>query len=234
MKREDGRKPDEARPIVIEAGVVKEANGSAMVKFGKTIAIAAVYGPRETHPRHITQPDRAILRCFYNMAPFSTKERVRPGRSRRSTEISRVTREALEPALFLHEYPKASIEVYIEILQADAGTRTAGINAASVALADAGIPMRDLVTSIAAGSIGGKPFLDLAGKEEEETACDLPIAYMPREKKITLIQMDGDISRKDLKQVMDLAIKACGEIYKKQREALRKRWMGEEPKEAKK
>lgn len=226
-KREDGRKPDEMRPLEIKAGVVKEANGSAMVKLGKTTAIAAVYGPRETHPRHITVPDRAILRCFYNMAPFSTKERVRPGRNRRSTEISKVTREALEPALFLNEYPKASIEVYIEILQADAGTRTAGINAASVALADAGIPMRDLVASIAAGRMGGKPVLDICGKEEEETDCDLPIACMPREKKITLMQLDGDIAKKDLKEVMELAMKACEEIYRKQKEALRKRWTNE-------
>lgn len=227
MKREDGRKPDEMRPLEIRAGVLKKANGSALVKLGKTIAIAAVYGPRETHPRHMTRPDKALLRCYYNMAPFSTKDRVRPGRSRRSTEIAKVTREALEPAVFLEEFPKASIDVFIEILQADAGTRTAGINAASVALADAGIPMRDLVTSIAAGRIDKTPTLDLAGKEEEETECDLPIAYMPREKKITLMQMDGDISQKDVKEVINTAIKACEDIYKKQKEALKKRWVGE-------
>jgi exosome complex component RRP41 len=227
MKREDGRKLDEMRPIVIKAGILKEANGSAMVKMGKTTAVAAVYGPRVVHPRHMTKPDRALLRCFYNMAPFSTTDRVRPGRSRRSTEISKVTKEALEPAVFLKEYPKSSIEVYIEIIQANAGTRTAGINAASVALADAGIPMRDLVVSIAAGRIDGKPVLDLAGKEEEATECDLPIAYMPREKKITLIQMDGDIKQKDLKEVMATAIKACDEIYKKQKEALKERWVGD-------
>lgn len=225
MKREDGRKNDEMRPIIIKAGVVKEANGSALVKMGKTTAIAAVYGPRECHPRHKTLPDRALLRCFYNMAPFSTKERIRPGRSRRSTEISKVTAEAMMPAVFLKEFPKASIEVYIEVIQANAGTRTAGINAASVALADAGIPMRDLVASIAAGRIDKTPVLDLAGKEEEETECDLPIAYMPREKKITLLQMDGDIAQKDLKGVLDMAIKACDEIYKKQKQALKDRWV---------
>ncbi len=227
MKREDGRKPDEMRPLVIKAGVLKEANGSALVKLGKTTAIAAVYGPRETHPRHLTRPDKALLRCYYNMAPFSTNDRVRPGRSRRSTEIAKVTREALEPALFLKEFPKASIEIFIEILQADAGTRTAGINAASVALADAGIPMRDLVTSIAAGRIDKTPTLDLAGKEEEETECDLPIAYMPREKKITLMQMDGDIAQKNLREVIDTAIKVCEQIYEKQKEALKERWVGE-------
>ena len=228
MKREDGRKPDEMRTLDIKAGVLEEANGSALVKLGKTIAIAAVYGPREVHPRHITKPDRAILRCFYNMAPFSTTERIRPGRSRRSTEISKVTTQALEPALFLKEFPQASIEVYIEIVQANAGTRTAGINAAAVALADAGIPMRDLVASVAAGRIENTPILDLAGKEEEETECDLPIAYMPREKKITLMQLDGDIAQKDVKEVVKTAIKACDEIYKKQKEALKKRWIEEE------
>ena len=135
-----------------------------------------------------------------------------------------VTREALEPAIFLEEFPKTGIYLFIEIIQADAGTRTAGINAASVALADAGIPMRDLVTAVAAGRVGGECFLDLEYKEEEETAADLPIAYMPRSKKITLLQMDGDLPVKDVKAVMQMAIKGCEIMYEKQKQALRERW----------
>ena len=224
MKRVDGRKPGDLRPIEIKAGVIEQANGSAMVRMGRTIAIAAVYGPREMHPRRMEKSERAFLKTIYRMAPFSTTDRCRPGPSRRSQEISMVTREALEPALFLDEFPKTGIYLFIDILQADAGTRTAGINAASVALADAGIPMRDLVAAVAAGKVGGEYFLDLEYKEEEETDVDLPIAYMPRTKKITLLQMDGSLPVSDVKKVMQTAIKGCEMIYEKQKQALRERW----------
>ena len=226
MKREDGRKPDEMRELEIKAGVIPNANGSAMVRMGKTTAIAAVYGPIFMHPRHRRLEKKAVLNTVYSMSPFSTKERVRPGPSRRSKEICKVTRHALESVVYLEEYPKGEINVYINIIQADAGTRTAGINAASVALADAGIPMRSMVASVAAGKIENEYVLDLSGKEEEITKCDLPIAYSPRDKKITLMQMDGDISPKDVSGITKLAIKGCEEIYRKQKEALKKRWMG--------
>jgi exosome complex component RRP41 len=225
MERADGRKADELRPLVIKAGVVPNANGSALVSLGKTTAIAAVYGPRPFHPKRLQVFDRAILTTKYSMLPFSTKERVRPGPSRRSMEICKVTRQSLEPAIFLEEFPKTGIDVFIDIIQANAGTRTVGINAASVALADAGIPMRDLVASVAAGKIENEYVLDLAGKEEDTTACDLPIAYMPRKKQVTLMQLDGDLSAEDVKKVMQLAIKGCEQVYEKQKEALRKRWI---------
>lgn len=227
MKREDNRKVDEIRPVEMKVGVLRQADGSAIVKLGKTVAIAAVYGPRELNPRHRQQSDRAILQCTYTMAPFSTSERVRPGPSRRSTEISKVTREALEPALFLEDFPRSTVDLYIIILQANAGTRTAGINAASLALADAGIKMKDLVSSVAAGKIGNEYVIDLAGKEEEETACDLPIAYMPREKKFTLLQMDGDISKEDVKKTVELAVKGCEKLHDLQRKALLEKWSKE-------
>ncbi|MEM4534824.1 MAG: exosome complex exonuclease Rrp41, partial [Desulfurococcaceae archaeon] len=71
--RVDGRKPDELRPVRITVGVLKNANGSALVEYGGTKVLAAVYGPREVLPRHIALPDRAVLRVRYHMAPFSTE-----------------------------------------------------------------------------------------------------------------------------------------------------------------
>lgn len=225
MKRADGRKPEELRPLRVEVGVVPNANGSALFGFGKTTAIAAVYGPRPLHPRHMQVSNRAYLRTVYSLVPFSTTERNRPGPSRRSKEICKVTMNALEPAVFLEEFPKATIDVFIDILQADAGTRTAGINAASMALADAGIPMRDLVVSVAGGMIEGTHVIDLGGEEEDLSVCDMPVAYMPGKKKITLLQLDGKIQPTDAAKVLKLAIKKCEEVYTKQKEALRKKWV---------
>ena len=224
MPREDGRKPDELREVEMKVGVIKNADGSAMVRLGKTIAYAAVYGPREMHPKHLQDNEKAVLTCIYMMAPFSTMERVRPGPSRRSQEISLVTKSALESVVQLKDYPKSAIDIYIIITQANAGTRTAGINAASLALADAGIHMTDLVVSIAGGKIGDDYVVDLTGDEEKTTACDLPIAYLPRTKKITLLQLDGDLTKEDVKGVLELDIKACEKLYKMQVEALKNRW----------
>jgi len=224
-RRLDGRRPDELRPLRIKAGVLKRADGSAYIELGKNKILAAVYGPKEMHPRHLQQSDVAVLRCRYNMAPFSVEERKRPGPDRRSMEISKVIREALEPVLFLHLYPRAVIDVFIEILQADAGTRTAGITAASVALADAGIPMRDLVTGVSAGKVDGTVVLDLMKEEDQWGEADMPVAVMPRKKRITLLQMDGNFTPEEFRQALDLAFKGIDLIYEAQKEALREKYL---------
>ncbi|KXB03746.1 exonuclease [candidate division MSBL1 archaeon SCGC-AAA261F19] len=223
-KRIDGRAPKELRSLKIEAGVLEKADGSAYLELGNNKVIAAVYGPRELHPRHLQRPDKAVLNCRYDMAPFSVEERKRPGPSRRSREISKVSTEALEPAIFLRMYPRAGIDVTMEILQADAGTRTAAITAASVALADGGIPMRDLVVSTAAGKVDGTIVLDLCKEEDQWGEADMPIAYMPQKEQLTLLQMDGNFTSEELDQALELAIEGCKQVYERQREALKEKY----------
>lgn len=223
--RHDGRRPDELRPIRMEVGVLSNANGSALVEYGRTKVIAAVYGPRELHPRHISLPDRAVIRCRYHMAPFSTEERKNPAPSRREIELSKVIREALEAAIFTELYPRATIDVFIEVLQADGGTRTTGITAASLALADAGIPMRDLVTGVAVGKVDGVLVLDIDQVEDEYGEADMPIAMMPSLGKITLLQLNGVLTPEEFKEALKLAEKGIREIYKLQRETLKKKYV---------
>ena len=223
-RRSDGRSLDEMRPLYAKVGILKNANGSAIFKIGDTVALAGVYGPREVHPRHKEEAENAILRCTYNMAPFSTTDRNRPGPSRRSKEISLVISRAFEPVLFLEEIPKTSIDVFIEILQANASTRCAAINATSLALADAGIPMRDLIASCSVGKVDGQIVLDIAGKEDTEGEVDLPIAYYPKRDWITLLQMDGLITKEEFLKAIKLAKKGCMDIYKVQQQALREKY----------
>ena len=139
-KRIDGRGPKDLRPITIKVGVLERPDGSCYLEWGGNKVLAAVYGPRECFPRHEQNPYKARLRYRYNMAPFSVEDRKRPGPDRRSTEISKVSREALEKVVFLEYFPKTSIDVFVEILQAEAGTRCAALTAASIALAVAGVP----------------------------------------------------------------------------------------------
>jgi len=224
-RRLDGRAPDELRPLKIVAGSLQRADGSAYVELGENKVLAAVYGPREMHPKHEAEPDRCILRCRYSMAPFSVEDRKKPGPDRRSIEISKVIRNALEPVLFLELYPRAVIDVFIEVLQADAGTRTAGITAASVALADAGIPMKDLVSAIAVGKVDGTVVLDLNKLEDQFGETDMPVAMIVRRKALTLLQMDGHFTEEEFRQALDLAFKGCEQVYNAQRQALKEKYI---------
>lgn len=228
MERVDGRRNDELRPIKIEAGVLKRADGSCYVEWGKNKVYASVYGPRRVLPRHLEKNDRAILRCRYNMAPFSVEDRKRPGPDRRAIEIGKVTQGALEPAIFMHYFPKSMIEISMEVVQANAGTRCAGITAASVALADAGVPMRDLVPACAAGKYDGEIVLDLAKEEDNEGEADVPLAIIPLMDKITLLQMDGKLTEEEMEKTLELAKKGCQEVYKKQVDALKRKYAGAE------
>ncbi len=230
VKRIDGRAFDEIRPVEACVGILKQANGSAMFKLGNTMAIAGVYGPRKVFPKHDEDAEKSVLRTVYRMSPFSTETRGRPGPSRRSTEISKVIREALIPVIILEEFPKTVIDVHIEVLQADASTRCVSINAASLALADAGIPMRDLVASCSAGKVNNNIILDVSGKEDTEGDLDLPVAWYPRKNEVTLLQMDGIATYNEVKQVINLAIKGCKQLYEEQKNALRKKYsIDEEP-----
>ncbi len=224
FKRSDKRKFDELRPISAKVGVVPNADGSAMFSFGDTIAIAAVYGPKKMHPQHQQDPEKGTLRCTYNMLSFSVAERIRPGPSRRSTEISKITEWALEPVLMIGEYSNMVIDVHINILQANASTRCAGINAAAMALAHAGIPMKDLVSSVSIGKLDKQLVVDLTKEEEDweegEGATDIPIT-LTHEGKITHIQADGKIEKKQLIEAVNLAEKATKKIYDVQKKALK-------------
>jgi exosome complex component RRP41 len=226
-KRFDGRKFDETRPIEVKVGVVPNADGSAYFAFGDTKAIAAVYGPRPLHPVFLQNPQKGVLRCNYDMLSFSVTERKKPGPARRSKEISFVTRKALEPVVNLSQFPNTVTDVFVYILQADASTRCAGINAAAMALAHAGIPMTDLVSSVSTGFVGNAVCVDLSKEEEdyeeddEKNVSDIPMAFIPRTSKISLLQLDGRIRPEDLKKVIEAGKKACQKIYDIQKEALK-------------
>jgi exosome complex component RRP41 len=222
--RGDGRSFDDIRSLKIEAGVLKRADGSAYLEVGGNKILVAVYGPRESYIRRLLKPNTGVIRCRYNMAPFSVDDRKRPGPDRRSTEISKITAEALRPALLLEDFPRSMVDVFIEVIEAEGGTRCAGITAAAVALADAGIPMKDIVVGCAAGKVDDKIVLDLSEVEDKEGQADVPVAIMPRTNEVTLLQSDGDLSSDEFKEALELAIAGCHEISKVQKEALKSKY----------
>jgi exosome complex component RRP41 len=224
--RLDGRKPDELRSIKVEVGVLSNADGSAYIEQGKNKILAAVFGPREMHPKHLALSERMVLRCRYHMAPFSVQERKSPAPSRREVELSKVIREALEPSIFMEYYPRTGIDVFIEVLQADGSTRCASITAAALALADAGIPMRDLVSACSAGKVDGTIVLDLMDTEDKMGEADVPLAFMPNSNVVTLLQMDGNLTQEEFENAISLAIEGCKKVYAIQKEALKAKYVG--------
>ena len=228
--RTDGRQVEDLRPMSAKAGVIPNASGSAVFIAGKTKAIVAVHGPREVYPRFLSNPKRGILRCFYTMMPFSgSGERIRPGTSRRAQEISMVMQKALEPVVDLSAFPNSTVDVFIELPQTDAGTRCAAISAAAIALADAGIPMKDMISSVAMGEVDGTVMADLTYSEEafDGVVSDIPLAMIQNTKEITLLQMDGEITKEALMNALEMAKSATDKVYEVQKKALKERFQKE-------
>ena len=220
----DGRKIDQIRNVSIKVGVLKNADGSAYIEFGKNKILAGIFGPRDVHPKHMADQDSGILRCRYHMSPFSVTERKNPAPSRREIEISKVIKEALQPAVILKDFPRTVVDVFIEVLQADGGSRCAALDAASVALVDAGIPMRDMVSACAAGKVADKIVLDVNDEEDKEGQADMPVAYMPNLGKITLMQLDGILTPAEYKKCLETAIGGCKQVYEIQKKALMEKY----------
>lgn len=220
-KRLDGRSVDEMRHVRIEAGILEEADGSAYIEWGGNKIICGVYGPRECIPRFAASPYQALVKCRYMMSPFSSaEEHGRSGPSRRSTELSKVIREVFENVIMAEKFPNTQIDIYIDVLQAEGGTRTASITVAAVALANAGIPMKDMVSAVALGKADGEILVDLGKAEDNLGQSDLPIAFSHRNKDILLLQMDGLLTPDEIIKMLEMSEKAEEELHRIQAESL--------------
>ena len=138
-----------------------------------------------------------------------------------------VTEKALLPVLNLDDYPNSVVDVFIELPQTEAGSRCAGICAASMALADAGLDMKDLVAAVSVGKVSDKLLVDLDYSEEsypDGPVADIPVAIMPSSGMVTLLQMDGEVKKEELMKALEMAKKACADIYEVQKRALKEKY----------
>ncbi|MEW6722862.1 MAG: exosome complex exonuclease Rrp41 [Candidatus Micrarchaeota archaeon] len=222
-KRTDGRGAEDLRNLRIEVGVIPEADGSSYVEWGGNKIICGIYGPRECIPRHEASPYHALVKVRYMMSPFaSLEEHSKSGPSRRSNELSKVIREAFENLIIAEKFPNTQIDVYIDVLQADGGTRTASVTAAAVALANAGIPIKDMVAAVAVGKAGDVLALDLNKVEDNFGQSDMPLAISRRDGKLLLVQMDGLLTREEIKEMVEMAARGCEKVSEVQADALKR------------
>ncbi len=224
-KRLSGRGFEDLREISAEVGVLEKASGSALVKWGKNIVLAAVYGPREVFPKHLMNLERAIVSFKYAMAPFSSlEEHGRAGPNRRAIEIGKVAKHVFENTILVNQFPKTQVEISVEILQSDGGTRIAGVTAAALALVDAGIPVKDIVQGVSIGKVEGELIVDLDKDEDNFGAGDVPIAVSLRNGEVLLFQLDGMYTRDEFAKIFDLAFRGCEKVKAVQVDALMKKY----------
>ncbi|KAI7858382.1 Exosc4 protein [Circinella umbellata] len=213
--RIDGRRANELRRITAKTSVFSQADGSAYIEQGNTKCLAAVYGPREARYRQQLQSDRALLNVEFNVAPFSTSERKKRSKNdKRSLEMATFIRQTFEPVILTKQLPKSQIDIYLQIFQHDGGVLQCCINAATMALIDAGIPMIDYVCACSAGCIDKVPVLDLNSLEESSDTPELTVAILPRTGKVNLVEMESRLHIEKLESVTELASQGCMQVHK--------------------
>ncbi|XP_055381800.1 exosome complex component RRP41 [Condylostylus longicornis] len=211
--RLDGRRPHELRKISCKLGVFSQPDGSAYIEQGNTKVLAAVYGPHQASAKKSSQ-DEVIVNCQYSMATFSTGERKsRPRGDRKSTEMTINLQQTLRAAILTELYPKSQIDVYIEILQADGGTYCASVNAATLALIDAGICIKEYICACTASLANGDvPLMDVSNLEENCGGPTLSVAALPTSNKIAFMEMSQRFHLDQLPKVLEHAQQGCQEI----------------------
>jgi len=240
--RNDGRKPSEIRRTKIQIGPLNGGStmssgvsGSAIMQMGLTIALASVCGPTECSRRSEELTDRAFLDVNVRLAPFASSAGDRrvvknPAGDRVLVEQSHLIKRAIEAAVMLHLYPRARIEINILILADDGGRLCTAINAATLALIDAGIPMKDMVCACSAGlggESGDSTLVDLNRMERMsyggESAVYLPCAIMPQRGSVVLSQCEARLPLSTFQKVLDAAIEGCEAVFEIMQASVRER-----------
>uniref|UniRef100_T1J870 Putative exosome complex component RRP41 n=1 Tax=Strigamia maritima TaxID=126957 RepID=T1J870_STRMM len=220
--RIDGRRPNELRKIRCKLGVFTQADGSAYIEQGNTKVLAAVYGPHEIRgSRANAIHNNALINCQYSMATFSTGERKRrPRGDRKSQEMTKHLKQTFEAVIKTELYPRSQIDIFVEVLQADGGNFCACVNAASLAVIDAGIPIKDYVCACTAGFMQDTPLVD-ASDAETSNRIGVTIAILPRSEQIVLMEFCTPSDDDQMSKVLDAAIQGCKDIYQILNEAVR-------------
>lgn len=213
--RIDGRKSNELRRIQCRLGVFSQADGSAYLEQGNTKVLAAVYGPHEIRgSKSKALHDKVLVNCQYSMATFSTGERKRrPRGDRKSKEMTMHLQQTFDAAILTSLYPRSQIDIFVEVLQSDGGNYCASVNAATLALIDAGIPLRDYVCACSASFVNDKPIVDISYLEESSGGAELIVATLPKSEQIVFLEMNARLHEDNLSPVLDMAVKGCKDIH---------------------
>jgi ribonuclease PH len=235
--RANGRKPGELRPVRIQRGFTKHAEGSVLVEFGDTRVLCTA-SAEERVPPFLKDTGRGWVTAEYGMLPRATntrseREAARGKQSGRTQEIQRLIGRALRAVVDLNALGPRSIQIDCDVLQADGGTRTAAITGAFVALHDAMSflqrknllqtwPLRDHVAAVSVGMSGGAPLLDLDYAEDSGCDCDMNVVMTGAG---GFVEVQGTaegeaFSRSELDALLGLAQSGIAQLVGEQKKAL--------------
>jgi ribonuclease PH len=223
--RKDGRAIDELRPVTIERGWSEQAEGSALISFGRTRVLCTASFTNGV-PRWMSGKGKGWVTAEYSMLPRSTNDRmdresVKGRIGGRTHEISRLIGRSLRAVVDMKALGENTIVLDCDVLQADGGTRTAAITGAYVALADAlewgrahrfigqkAKPLIDSVSAVSVGIIDGEPMLDLAYTEDVRAETDMNVVVTGRG---LFVEVQGTaeaapFDRSELNVLLDLAV----------------------------
>jgi len=235
--RPSGRAADQLRPVSLEPGFAKHAEGSCFVKFGDTHVLCTA-SVEDTVPPFLRNSGKGWVTAEYGMLPRSTSERMRREASSgkqqgRTIEIQRLIGRSLRAAVSQEALGERQITVDCDVIQADGGTRTAAITGAWIALyqACAGLfrakavtrmPVMDHVAAISCGIRGGVPILDLDYAEDSSAETD---ANFVMTGKGGIVEVQGTaegapFSDSDFRNLMALARSGIGQLIAMQKQVL--------------
>jgi ribonuclease PH len=235
--RFSGRKPDALRPVRIQRGFTRHAEGSVLVEFGDTRVLCTA-SVEERVPPFLRDSGRGWVSAEYGMLPRATntrgeREAARGKQSGRTQEIQRLIGRALRAVVDLAALGPRSIQLDCDVLQADGGTRTAAITGAFVALHDAVSflqkknllavnPIRDYVAAVSVGVFQGAPLLDLDYAEDSACGCDMNVVMTGAGRYVEVQgTAEGEtFARAELDALLALAQRGIAELVAHQRRAL--------------
>ena len=200
--------------VACASGSLTKADGSAYYEQGNTKVMCCVYGPREVKLRSKAVHDRCVVTCEFGASPFATSQHRKASKSdRKHREAALMIRQIFESCILTQQFPRSQISIFIHILQNDGGARAAAINAATLALINAGIPMRDFVTACSAGFVDSTPIIDLNYAERTAGGPELLVAVQPKSGKVVAMAMDNKLALQDLGGVLKLCVTGAQSVY---------------------
>lgn len=205
--RVDGRRPCELRNFTAQIGIFTQADGSCSLQMGNTKCIAAVYGPKEPLKRSNQIHDRCTINVQFELASFATN--IKRKKDKKLLEMASMVKQCFEQIVIIQSYPRSEIDIFIQIVQTDGGLLHSGINAACLALIDAGIPMTDYITSCSVGFANDKAILDMNYIEENAEAPLVTLAICPKSEKVLLLNTECRLHMDNLEECLNLAKDGC-------------------------
>lgn len=213
--RVDGRRPWEVRKIRCSLGPLARADGSAYFEQGNTRVLAAVYGPREPAGGGRSDRDRASIACEFSTALFATASRQRSWKGdRRSTAAARDIKRVFEGVVLVKNYPRSQIDIYVQVLQNDGAPFVAAINAASLALVNAGVAMKDFVVACSVGYVDNEFVIDTCALEGAADRPQMSVAVLAHTGKVVSVDLESKLPNVGvLTRAMEHCEVGCKQIF---------------------